>query len=425
MRIIFILVCILCTFFYSSCSDIFLEDPEHSIPVFLEEPKKTDEVIEVSPAISFSEYEKKCIRTEYYFCPGVSGPLMRIKITKDICKVPPEIISMSECEEYLECDPHEYIIDTYSCITQSGKDGLYTVYCDKGFIKDGNCKEDETVSDISVTEQDICSVTDVIAEEDILQTAAIPSIDLGPSDTENICELTEIDVMFIIDTSASMIGIIDNIIFAVKKMIEKESNLNNIHWGLIVAPLNNGLSPGNKNYLYMIRNLQDNLSFDGGLSLIMVEEMIGQYEMSYDAVYLSLRDISLFAPYDEGELVWPTWIGNVLDESVPPIEDFVVDWRVLSKKIVVIFTDEVGQSFLMPQSKIGQSYNTNSTITQSKLLKMILDIDKMEIHTFTTIECKEGEKGWKPLSDASGGKWNLLKSNADYLFEKLDQILNK
>lgn len=419
MRIIFILACILCALFYSSCSDIFLEDPERSIPVFLAEPKKAGEIIEVSPAISFSEYEKKCIRTEYYFCPGVSGPLMRIKITKDICKVPPEIISMSECEEYLECDPHKYIIGIYNCITQDGKDGLYTIYCDKGFIKDGNCEEEETTKpDIHVIEQDTYSIVEIITEDTL-------TIDNSPNDIENICELAEVDVMFIIDTSASMIDIIDNIIFAVKKMIEKESNLNNIRWGLIAVPLNSGLSPGNKNYLYMIRNLQDNLSFDGGLSLITVEEMIGQYEMSYDAVYLSLRDISLFIPYNEDDLVWPTWIGNVLDESVPPIEDFVVDWRVLSKKIVVIFTDEIGQSFLMPQSKIGQSYNTNNTITQSKLLKMILDIKEMEVHTFTTIESKEGEKGWKPLSDASGGKWNLLKSDTSYLFEKLDQILNK
>ena len=31
---------------------------------------------------------------------------MRIEITKDVCVDPPLILSMSECEEYFECDPH-------------------------------------------------------------------------------------------------------------------------------------------------------------------------------------------------------------------------------------------------------------------------------------------------------------------------------
>jgi len=54
---------------------------------------------ETAPVSNADEYEKMCIVTEYYFCPGVSGPLMRIKITKDVCEDPPVVLNMSECEQ--------------------------------------------------------------------------------------------------------------------------------------------------------------------------------------------------------------------------------------------------------------------------------------------------------------------------------------
>ena len=77
-----------------SCSDWFMEDPVYYAPPAVAE----DLVEDLNSSLSAREYEKLCIRTEYYFCPGVSGPLMRIEITKDVCADPPVVLSMSDCE---------------------------------------------------------------------------------------------------------------------------------------------------------------------------------------------------------------------------------------------------------------------------------------------------------------------------------------
>ena len=49
---------------------------------------------DATPVISSEQYKLECYRTEYYFCPGVDGPLYRIAVLKDICKDPPEVISI-------------------------------------------------------------------------------------------------------------------------------------------------------------------------------------------------------------------------------------------------------------------------------------------------------------------------------------------
>ena len=90
----------------SGCSEWFMEVPSYYSTRDLDGSLLANN----NPtAVSTQEdHEKLCVRTEYYFCPGVSGPLMRIEITKDVCVDPPIVLSMSECEEYLECDPHYY-----------------------------------------------------------------------------------------------------------------------------------------------------------------------------------------------------------------------------------------------------------------------------------------------------------------------------
>ena len=108
-------------FVFSSCSEPFLDKPQIT-------PAPDQAVNEPStPVISAKEYEKKCHRREYYFCPGVGGPLHRIEIVKDICKDPPEVISISECQEFLECDPSKFKMGEEECTTDTGLPGVKTI----------------------------------------------------------------------------------------------------------------------------------------------------------------------------------------------------------------------------------------------------------------------------------------------------------
>ena len=119
-----------------ACSDTATNELDVTIntPEAINDPPR-----EVKPS---EDYKLDCYRTEYYFCPGVSGPLFRIAIVKDICKDPPEVISISECEEFLECDPSQFKMGEKDCTTDDGLPGKKTIYCDKGHIKEGKCESD-------------------------------------------------------------------------------------------------------------------------------------------------------------------------------------------------------------------------------------------------------------------------------------------
>lgn len=387
-----------------ACSDWFMEDPIYYPPPTIEVDVRGDSIPD---PLSPEEYEKLCIRTEYYFCPGVSGPLMRIEITKDICTDPPIILGMSECKEYLECDPHYYNLGKKSCTTQEGKIGTHSSYCVKGFLEEGPCEAEPDL------EEDIYSEEEIFSEE---------VYECGPVDSGSQCEKEEIDILVIIDLSASMIPEIQSVHDAVESFANDNFDADHIMWSLIVGPKNNGETPGNHNFLYLASDLQSIDFFQNELDNILDYDMIGQYEMLYDALYLSLRNISTFLPYDIGELLWPVWVGKVIDESVPPLEDFYVNWRKNSKKIIIVFTDEPGQSFLIPESEVGKSYNTNNTITHDKLKEMLKATENIKLYIFAdSSTCSLDE--WSSLSAVTQGATFDLSDDSVSTESNIEMIL--
>ena len=102
-----------------------------------------------------------------------------------------------------------------------------------------------------------------------------------------------------------------------------------------------------------------------------------------------------------------------------------VGWRENSKRVIVVFTDEPGQSFLIPESKVGKTYNTNDTITQDKLVLMLQSIDDIQLYAFTNITDKNTKNAWYPLATATGGTSIELNSAPDVTKDKLAEIFNK
>ena len=390
------------------CSDWFMEDPVYPTPTANYDVVNNDEVISAGTQ---EEYEKLCIRTEYYFCPGVSGPLMRIAITKDVCVDPPVVLNMSECEEYLECDPHHYNLGESSCITEDGTEGSRTSYCVKGFLEEGPCK-----GSLPPPENDEKDVEDAELEDLYEQ--------MDDTVLVETCEKEAVDVLVIIDLSASMMFEIESVHKFTQALAEEHEDANHVKWSLIVGPKNHGNKPGNHNFLYLASNLKSMSEFQAALNEVLSYEMIGQYEMLYDALYLSLRNISSFLPYQWEELLWPVWVGNVIDESVPELNDFYVNWREDSKKIIIVFTDEPGQSFLIPASKVGKSYNTNDTITQEKLSMMLESIDGIKLFAFTDASNKSANGAWWPLASITSGKSFELDNNPEGTLDHLEEILS-
>ena len=54
------------------------------------------------------EYQKQCIREEWYFCD--LNAQWRMKIVKDICADPEIVLEVGECQEFLECYPGNYFL---------------------------------------------------------------------------------------------------------------------------------------------------------------------------------------------------------------------------------------------------------------------------------------------------------------------------
>lgn len=388
-----------------SCSDWFLEDPVYRTATVVQK----DLIEDSGSNLSAEEYEKLCIRTEYYFCPGVSGPLMRIEITKDICAEPPVVLSMSECKEHLECDPHYYDLGEKPCFTDDGKAGTYHSFCVKGFLQDGPCEASHD------NDEDVYTSNEIYSSEEVFEC--------GPVDYVESCDTENVDILVIVDLSASMLPEIQLVHDAIDLFVSEHEDAEHIMWSLIVGPKNNGEKPGNHNYLYLAADLGTVNDFQNKLSDVLDYDMIGQYEMLFDALYLSLRNISDFLPYEAEELLWPVWVGKVIDESIPPIEDFYVSWRKDSTKVIVVFTDEPGQSFLMPASEVGKSYNTNNTITHDKLKGMLESIGDLSLYVFAD-SATGSHKQWSELADTTPGDAYDLNDDSMSTYSNITQILN-
>ena len=129
-------------------------------------------------------------------------------------------------------------------------------------------------------------------------------------------------------------------------------------------------------------------------------------EMLLDAIYLALQNISGNAPID---LVASQWSGWNVGESVPPKDQFNLSWRPGADRVVIVFSDEMPQSYMNPQITVPQVISACQATPQSKL------------YTFSTNEMWE----WDEISDACNGEYYSLTNNALEMYNQLMQILDE
>ena len=133
-------------------------------------------------------------------------------------------------------------------------------------------------------------------------------------------------------------------------------------------------------------------------------------------------------PYGMGDIMWATGVGTALDESNPPLEDFIVNWRQKSKRVIVVFSDEIGQSYMLPNPVPPGGWNTNDTITQDLLATTVASTPDLKVYTFSPKQIKEtwnNEGGWEPIAAASGGKWYPLSTNVTEMYNYLMEIIDE
>ena len=80
-----------------------------------------------------------CIQCSWYFCPLMDYVYQK-EFCFDICEDPPVVLWETECVEFLECDPMQYLLDVIECTTEEGYPGTQQTVCDKGHILNLECE---------------------------------------------------------------------------------------------------------------------------------------------------------------------------------------------------------------------------------------------------------------------------------------------
>lgn len=233
-------------------------------------------------------------------------------------------------------------------------------------------------------------------------------------------ELDPVDILFIVDWSGSMDTKISAVMSALNKFAGNYSDEEVLQWGLIIGPVDNNVDMWGKEYLKMHHNLSGFSDFLDGMSQLNLNSytMAGAREMMYDAIYLAMHNLvgPLSLPVLIADLTWDTVKG--VTESDPPKENFDVNWRTGSEieRVIILFTDEVPQSYFLPK------------ITQDNLLELISKIFNTKIYVFTREWFKENglfTDGWEPLCTASGGKYYELSSDMLTVYNSLMEIIDE
>jgi len=213
-------------------------------------------------------------------------------------------------------------------------------------------------------------------------------------------EINDTDILFIVDWSGSMQQEIDAVLIAMNQFASYYSLEDKIHWGLVIGPQSvYGGYLENLEIVSDISTLQDFISAFGGVGFVNTS---GSQEMLLDALYMSIQNITSSNVFDVSQAQWDEDIA----ESVPPKDTFKISWRPGSDRIVVVVSDEMPQSFLVPEIQEEDIKNACDGATSLKIYALA----KLTY--------------WKDIAESCGGaKFELTTSNAS-TYNSLMQILD-
>jgi len=216
-------------------------------------------------------------------------------------------------------------------------------------------------------------------------------------------EIPDTDILFIVDWSGSMNDEIDAVLIALNQFAAHYSLEDKLRWGLIVGPRNSQGSYEER--LFMISDISPFPDFLSDFAGLGNQGMSTGNEMLLDALYLSLQNISGNALIDLATVQWELGVG----ESVPPKDQFNMSWRPGADRVIIVFSDEVQQSYMNPDITVADITATCQSAPQTK------------IYTFST----QLMWMWDEISDACGGSFFQLSNNSLEMYNSLMQILDE
>jgi len=271
-----------------------------------------------------------------------------------------------------------------------------------GHYDDNNkFKQNLCLGEVTPEKEDLCNGTDTNCD--------------GKIDEDKKLEPT--DILFIIDWSGSMINEINAVTAALNYFATHYSDSEVVKWGIVLTAVWPGGGIGAEQVILKT----DLVEFQSFMTVFQTLNFtfMGGLEQNYDAMYLSIHNLvgAAAIPYQIADLEWTsgTW-GSSPNESIPPKEQWNISWRSDAKHVIVLFSDEQGQSYFEP------------SITESILVDMIGMADELAVYAFSTnnIISQLWGDNYVPLTQAGfAGKMFKLSSKAIEMYNNLLEILDE
>ena len=227
-------------------------------------------------------------------------------------------------------------------------------------------------------------------------------------------EIRDTDILFIIDWSASMTEEIRAVRVALGQFAQHFAAEEPLQWGMVVGPKT--FRESDINNLVLVSDISPFDQFLDNFSNLGSSGMDGSLEMLLDAIYLTVRSISPVADLDLQNMVW--WRNTA---SIPEKENFDINWREGSDRIVILFTDEEEQTYLKPADD-PEAFP--GPITQEYITSVVQSAINFKLYTFSRPRIGIPDD-WEDLAVASGGVDFRLTSNPTDMYNDLMSIIDE
>jgi hypothetical protein len=252
----------------------------------------------------------------------------------------------------------------------------------------------------AVWTQDVCG-NEVLPQREVCDGAdndCDGNVDYGE-------ELRPTDILLIIDSSGSMGGEIRAVTTALSRFGRHFAAEDALHWGLILGPTRMDipdLHPTELEVLNLISNISPFRDFFQRFIALDPVDFIGGSEMLMDALMLSLRNL---APL-QVDLQNRDWLRGVI--SIPELEQFIVNWRQDTDRIIILFSDESEQSFMNPAFQDNEISAAVAAAPNTKLYTFVIP-----------------NYGWDEFATDSGGSSFNLSSDSLVTYNNLMSIIDE
>ena len=228
-------------------------------------------------------------------------------------------------------------------------------------------------------------------------------------------EIRDTDILFIIDWSASMSEEIRAVRVALGQFAQHFAAEDPLQWGMAVGPKT--FRETDDEFLVLVSDISPFEQFMNNFTDLGTNGMDGSLEMLVDALYLSIRNISPAADLDPVDTVW--WRNTA---SLPEKEDFNINWRPDSDRIVIIFSDEPEQTYLKPSNdpEAPRGPLNNNAYVESVIRSGM----NLRVYTFSTLRVGRVQS-WESMALASGGAGFMLTSDPVSMYNDLMSIIDE